>query len=137
MALLKESAKKIDLARAINKKPLIIEGDATIEEAVESMREKNESNALVSLTKGNYGILTTDDIIDAKKKKSRAIRASDICRRIKLIPLENKVEIINEIFAKRLPFAAISENNVLVGTISETEINKMYALSRLDTAENK
>ncbi len=131
MAILKEVARGIDLRDAINKRPMIIEGKMRVEEAAEIMKEKKKTALLVSLKKG-YGVIGIDDVAKAMEENKK-MKVSEACQKTRLIPIEKKGEIITAIFAKKLPIVAISEDNELIGTISENQINKMYALSKLSS----
>ena len=127
-AKLKDFVGRIDLKEAINKRPLKIKGSATLKEAVEKMRKGKETSIVVVLENG-YGLINAEDI---PEKADLNRKVSEICEKAELIPVERADKIITAIFAKKAQVALISEKGRLKGTISETEINKMHALARLD-----
>lgn len=127
-AKVKEFVGRIDLKGAVDKMPLKIKGSATLKEAIEKMKKARETSILVVLENG-FGIINAEGI---PEKANGSRKVSEICEKIELIPVERTEKIITAIFAKKATVAAVSEKGRFIGTISETEINKMRALSRLD-----
>jgi Zn-dependent protease len=131
MAVLKEVAKGLSIREIVNRKPIIIDGSLSVEETAELMKEKKQTAFLVARGR-SYSVISSKEVTEAEKKGYEG-KISAICIKQPLIPVEKKDEIMAAIFAKGLPIVGVSEKGRLAGTISETEINKMYALSKLDT----
>lgn len=129
LVLMKDALKNIRLLRLLNKKPFLLKGSITIEEAFNKMLRRKKSIALVEIDEDKYAELSIEELPKLSEKKGTAL--SKVLRKVKPLPsnaspsraLERMLSTGNRI----LP---VIKGKKLIGVIEARELERAYIMAR-------
>ncbi len=131
VVVVKETLRGVDLSKIINRKPIILDSKMSLEEAFSIMEKRNKTAFLVKIGRG-FGFIAVEMLKDIERSKWPATKLGKIAKKLPLMKLsDGSAKIMTTILSKGYPFIPIREKGAFIGIIEESEMNKVYKLTKL------
>jgi len=127
---MKHFFKDVSISQVLDRKPLIIERDFSLREALEEMLHWKKTAALVELKKG-HAVLTAAQIIESQADLERPVES--IAMEAEPIDLNAQASRLVELaLSSRSELIPVTHKGKLSGAINVSELEKFFQLHRLE-----
>ena len=131
-AALKETLKGVDLTAVLNKKPLILKQETTLEEAFQLLQKKNQTAFLVETGNG-IGFVSVDVLEGIKRSRWPVVKVAEAAAELPKISLtDSPIKIVTKSLSRNYPFTLVYSSGKLVGVIDEEQLRKFLKITKLN-----
>ncbi|MBN1160163.1 MAG: hypothetical protein JXA43_02950 [Candidatus Diapherotrites archaeon] len=117
----------VPITKIITKKPLILKADLTLTQAFKTLKEKNQTSALVNLGKNNYRIISIERLIAIlETEKGRKLLGKVAVPVIVLHTEDNCADAYKAVIRTEGDVVPVFKKDKLVGVVTKDSINKLY-----------
>ncbi len=127
----RETLRGVSLHAIINRRPVTVDAGQSLQETFDEMARTNRLAVLVDMH-GLYGFVDAGMLSSVGKESWHAVSAGSIAKPLPAADIsESAAAIIAKMTGKRLPMLPVFEHGELLGIVEESEINKLYALTKI------
>lgn len=128
---IKQALHGVPVRAALNTRPFVLLAELSIEDAIGQMELRNKDSALVLLGKG-YGCVDVELLARVPKAEWDSRGVEDVAKHVQAVDADADAgKVLTAMLAKGISLMPVVEGHSLLGTVEESDINKLYRIHRL------
>ncbi len=128
---MKETLRGADILPLLQKKPVVVEGEESLQAVFELIAEKKLLAILVKLD-GTYGFISFEGLGRIPRHSWNTVKVKAVAQELSSITLkENAASLMSKALTKGYPLFPVVQGHELIGVIYTRDLHKLYELEKL------
>ncbi len=133
---MKETLRGADILPLLEKAPMVVQGETTLQDVFELMTQKRQLAFLVELPQG-FGLVSYETLEGIPREQWESVRAGDVAQKLPSISLKaNAAELMSKVLTKGYPLFPVVQQGKLIGVILSRGLQKLYEIEKLKKKES-